>query len=478
MRSITEQMIAALAPNPAAAANGRKISQKGGFVRLEQSADDTFFLGECTGSGSNHYITTADFVDPAQPVFRCSCPSRQFPCKHSLALLYEMMAGKPFAACEIPDDILQKRARKQARTEKAEGVQAQTKPAAPPKINKAARSKKLKKQLEGLELTAGLVRDLLKTGLGAMGGAALGTYREVQKQLGDYYLPGPQRLLGRLILEINAFQRDGDDVHYERAVEALERLEALVKKSRQYLTAKLESGEVEQDENWLFEELGGIWKLTDLAALGLVKRNVRLAQLSFWVTYDEAGREYVDTGCWADVDTGEVSLTQNYRPEKALKYIKQDDTVFGAAVVPEVYYYPGEGNRRVRWEGMELTDLTPDDLEKLRNAAVPLAQAVKEAKTWLKNTLSAPYYIRLLRMARIGRTAEGIAMADGDGGTILLGDMPELEPTVARLGILPDPALLEQQVLLGALYYDKTAGRLNVQPLSILTKEQVVRLLY
>ena len=81
-------------------------------------------------------------------------------------------------------------------------------------------------------------------------------------------------------------------------------------------------------------------------------------------------------------------------------------------------------------------------------------------------------------MARIGRTAEGIAMADGDGGTIRLGDMPELEPTVARLGILPDPALLEQQVLLGALYYDKTAGRLNVQPLSILTKEQVVRLLY
>ena len=477
MRSITEQMIAALAPNPAAAANGRKISQKGGFVRLEQSADDTFFLGECTGSGSGHYITTADFADPSQPVFRCSCPSRQFPCKHSLALLYEMMAGKSFAACEIPDDILQKRARKQAKAEKAGGTQSQTKPAAP-KINKAARSKKLKKQLEGLELTAGLVRDLLKTGLGAMGGAALGTYREVQKQLGDYYLPGPQRLLGRLILEIGAFQRDGDDAHTERALEALERLEALVKKSRQYLTAKLESGEVEQDDNWLFEELGGIWKLADLAALGLVKRNVRLAQLSFWVTYDEAGREYVDTGCWADVDTGEVGLTQNYRPEKALKYIKQDDTVFGAAVVPEACYYPGEGNRRVRWEGMELTDLTPDDLEKLRNAAVPLAQAVKEAKTYLKNTLSAPYYIRLLRMARIGRTAEGIAMTDGDGGTILLGDMPELEPTVARLGILPDPALLEQQVLLGALYYDKTAGRLNVQPLSILTKEQVVRLLY
>ena len=102
MRQITEQQILALAPNPAAGANGKKISQKGGFVRLEKSADDTFYLGECQGSGKSNYITTADFIEQEVPVFRCSCPSRQFPCKHSLALLYEMMAGKHFADCEIP----------------------------------------------------------------------------------------------------------------------------------------------------------------------------------------------------------------------------------------------------------------------------------------------------------------------------------------------------------------------------------------
>ncbi len=106
MQQVTEQQILALAPNPAAASNGRKISQKGGFVRLEKSADDTFYLGECTGSGKSNYITTADYIDPKAPVFRCSCPSRQFPCKHSLALLYEMMAGKSFTVCEIPEDIL------------------------------------------------------------------------------------------------------------------------------------------------------------------------------------------------------------------------------------------------------------------------------------------------------------------------------------------------------------------------------------
>ncbi len=109
MREINEQQILALAPNAAAASNGKKISQKGGFVKLEQSQDDTFYMGECTGSGKSNYITSADYIDENNPVFRCSCPSRQFPCKHSLALMYEMLAKKTFDICEIPEDIQKKR---------------------------------------------------------------------------------------------------------------------------------------------------------------------------------------------------------------------------------------------------------------------------------------------------------------------------------------------------------------------------------
>lgn len=72
MQKITEQQIQAMAPNQAAAANGKKISQKGGFVRLERSADDTFYLGECTGSGKNNYITSVDFMEQGAPVCRCN----------------------------------------------------------------------------------------------------------------------------------------------------------------------------------------------------------------------------------------------------------------------------------------------------------------------------------------------------------------------------------------------------------------------
>lgn len=479
MRTITQQQIDALAPNAAASANGRKISQKGGFVRLERSEDDTFYLGECTGSGSSNYITSADFLDSAAPVFRCSCPSRQFPCKHSLALLYEIMAGKSFDVKEIPEDILQKRARKEAKAAKAANPEAENGKKSAPKVNKAARAKKINRQLEGLELVAKLVRDLMNAGLGTMGGTALNTYRTLAKQLGDYYLPGPQRLMNRLILEIAAFQHDGSDAHYETAIDTLEKLWALVKKSRQYLTEKLESGDVGQDDNLLFEELGGVWKLSELEALGLCKQNARLSQLAFWVSRDDARGEFIDTGCWADLDSGELSMTYNYRPYKALKYVKQDDTAFGMVTVPTAAYYPGEGNRRVRWDGAEQGPLEPGDLASLRSFAAPtLAAEVKLAKNLLKNTLSDPMICRLLRYTRIGKAGDRLVLADESGDCIALGDMPGMEETTSRVSALPDPSLLENQVLLGAFWYDGTERRIKVQPLSIVTDADVVRLLY
>ena len=40
--------------------------------------------GECRGSASAPYLTVIDLSGPA---YRCSCPSRKFPCKHGLGLL-------------------------------------------------------------------------------------------------------------------------------------------------------------------------------------------------------------------------------------------------------------------------------------------------------------------------------------------------------------------------------------------------------
>jgi len=480
MRQITEQYVTSIAPNPAAVKNARKISNSGNFVRLCASSDETFYMGECTGSGSSHYITSADFADPAKPVYRCSCPSRQFPCKHSLALLFEMAANKTFTPCEIPEDILQKRKKLEAKAEKAQSsAEGTSAPKSPPKVNKAARTKKLKKQLEGLDMTQELVNSLLNTGLGAMGGNSVAAYRDLAKQLGDYYLPGPQAYINELVLEMEEFRDDANVVHYTRAAGILSRLRALLTKSRTYLTGKLESGDVGDDDSTLYEALGGVWKLDQLQALGLKKENVQLVQLAFNVVFDEARKEYIDIGWWADIETGEISTTNNYRPLKAVKYVKQDDTIFELAKIPVLTYYPGGSNRRIRWESAEFVPLQPEHLKQLREKAAPnLAGPVKAAKNEIKNALSPDTVVSLVQFHRIGKAEAGYVLEDDTGHTILLDNMPDGEQTTLRLSMLPDRKLLENQVLLGAFYYDRPRQRLCLQPYSIVTETNVVRLMY
>ena len=492
MREITEQQILALAPNAAAASNGKKISQKGGFVKLERTEDDTLYMGECTGSGKSNYITSADYIDENNPVFRCSCPSRQFPCKHSLALLYEMLAKKEFTICEVPEDIQKKRDKKQAKENKAaeaakpesemteeEKQKAEKKKASAAKTARNARVKKLKSQLEGLDLVEKVVNDLMSAGLGTIGGASLKTYQQLAKQMGDYYLLGPQRLCNQLLIEITAFQKDHDESHYDAAISVLEKLWTLIKKSRQYINEKLEKDDVTLEDTVLYEELGGIWKLSELEELGKSKKDASLMQLSFWVTYDEARKEYIDTGCWADLDDGEIYMNYNYRPLKAQKYVKQEDSIFGVAKVPSAVFYPGDGNVRVRWDGAQIREYEKADYEAVfQHAATSVKQENKTVKNFLKNAMTQPMLIKLVAFNKIGKIGEDYVLADKNNDTILLGNMPDMEDTTTRLSMLPDGALLENQVLLGAFYYNKDNRRLMIQPLSIITQDAVVRLLY
>ncbi len=51
---------------------------------LTGTAETGALWGECRGSAASPYRTVVDLAGPA---YRCSCPSRKFPCKHALALL-------------------------------------------------------------------------------------------------------------------------------------------------------------------------------------------------------------------------------------------------------------------------------------------------------------------------------------------------------------------------------------------------------
>lgn len=473
---ITEELIHTLAPNAAALGNAKKIAARGDFINLGKSEDGTYLCGDCKGSGKNPYHTSADFIDPAAPVLRCSCPSRQIPCKHALALLMEALGGRTFAPCDIPEDILAKRGKlEQRKAAKAAGTDAK---AAPKKTNAAALAKKMQKQLEGLALADRFVNDVITGGLAALSGGSIQTYRSLAKQMGDYYLPGPQALINAILLELEARQDDParEEDSRRRIIEILVQLHATIKKARAFLQGKVEGGAVSMEDSMLYDRIGYIWQLSQLDELGLYRDNAVLAQLSFTIEFDAARAEYIDTGYWVELSTGAVYKKENLRPLKAVKHIKQDDTVLECLQIPRLYLYPGELNRRVRWESFTSRPLTPSDCAAIRAAArTDLAAAVKEVKNQIKNALSEKTAVCLIAYEQIGRTQGVCALRDRTGATIELCGRGSPSAT-ACLDYLPDANLLENQVLAGRFFYDAKRGRILLEPLSIVSGDRIVRL--
>src|SRR4029079_2857893 len=75
-------------------------TRKASWVRLERH--DALLWGECQGSGANPYRVAVDAADHG---YKCTCPSRKFPCKHALALMWmSVTAPDNFAASgEVPE---------------------------------------------------------------------------------------------------------------------------------------------------------------------------------------------------------------------------------------------------------------------------------------------------------------------------------------------------------------------------------------
>src|SRR5215212_2847756 len=97
--TLTEDLVEQVAPDSSSLQAGRGLRKK--IAKLGVSADGTWLLGECQGSAKLPYQVSVDLVNPSAPLGRCNCPSRKFPCKHALGLLYAYLE-KPekFAARE------------------------------------------------------------------------------------------------------------------------------------------------------------------------------------------------------------------------------------------------------------------------------------------------------------------------------------------------------------------------------------------
>jgi len=481
---IDEAYADSLAPNAGAIKNARGVVLKRKLVGLFRSPDGTLLFGDCKGSGAENYRPSADFSDPTKPVFRCTCPSHLFPCKHSLALLYAHAQGAKFVEKEVPADISDKRTKIQQRAEKKkeEGEK-------PHKVNTNALKKKIGAQLKGIELLESLVNDLMRAGLGALNAKSARQMEEQARQLGNAYLLGAQNALHALTGLFYRSQISSEDELktserervYSGALDQLNRLYSLCKQGRKYLSSRLEDPELKPEtETDIAAWLGHAWQLRELKDAGLVQTNVELLQLAFNSHNDWTRNEFVETGVWLNLQTGEVQLTRNYRPYQAAKFIREDDSIFHIVVCPELCVYPGNLNPRVRWETMEPRPVAKADYARTReHAKTDLKTVIKDVKTQLKSPLGDRHPMVLLRYRALGRAGDQVVLEDAGGERLVLADDGQYgEPaTLPLLPMLPN-AVRRDQALLVRFHHDLDARTLHAKPLSVVTQSEVIRLTF
>ncbi|MEL7331879.1 MAG: SWIM zinc finger family protein [Cyanobacteria bacterium J06560_2] len=99
----TLEQVLALSPDASSTKRGKALAQPAKWPLLGQS--ERALWGECQGSGRKPYRTIIDLgtARSVEPAFRCSCPSRKFPCKHALGLFLLRVQQVPFSQGEPPD---------------------------------------------------------------------------------------------------------------------------------------------------------------------------------------------------------------------------------------------------------------------------------------------------------------------------------------------------------------------------------------
>ncbi len=193
----SEERVVAAAPDDASIAAARKLARPGPWS--ETGSNDVLVWGKCQGSGKTPYQVS---VDTAAPAYRCSCPSRKFPCKHALALLLMWARGE--AADDGPDtaDFAREWAEQRAERVTARGNRPSGQP-----VDPAAQAKRLADRLElmdaGIADFSRWLTDLARTGLAAARNHPYSWWDGVAARLVDAQLPG-------LAEQVRAM---GSDVH-------------------------------------------------------------------------------------------------------------------------------------------------------------------------------------------------------------------------------------------------------------------------
>ncbi|MFG2635532.1 SWIM zinc finger domain-containing protein [Streptomyces sp. NPDC048362] len=203
----TADQVLALAPDVASRKAGSKLGTAGPWS--ETGSGEGTVWGVCKGSGSRPYQTVVDLVGGSGPAYKCSCPSRKFPCKHALGLLL-LWAGddgsvpSPAQPPEWAGQWLSGRGRRTA-GERAPAREASATGPADPEAARRRAERRAERVTAGTAELEQRLADLLRGGLSSAEQSGYGLWDEMAARMVDAQAPG----LASRIRELGAIPASG-----------------------------------------------------------------------------------------------------------------------------------------------------------------------------------------------------------------------------------------------------------------------------
>jgi hypothetical protein len=158
--SFSQEQILNLAPDEASKKAGQQLANSAKWV--VKFCHEKALWGDCQGSGSKPYKTMIDLKNLA---FKCSCPSRKFPCKHGLGLflLFTNQDNVFVKANEMEEQVAEWITKRDAKAE------AKDQPKEEKPIDEKAQQKRIdsrEKKIEGgIEELSNWLKDIVRNGI-------------------------------------------------------------------------------------------------------------------------------------------------------------------------------------------------------------------------------------------------------------------------------------------------------------------------
>jgi hypothetical protein len=444
--SLSLDRIEALAPDQGSVDAARKLLKPAGWPKL--AADGAGLIwGECQGSGATPYRVV---VAEADAGYKCTCPSRKFPCKHSLALMWLRVDGKvAFATAEAPEWVREWVARRRgtgaaaastdegkpkvslaaaaAVVEEAVDPKAEARAAAARERNRLDREASVRAGLDELDLW---LEDQVERGMAAFVAQSSAACRVIAQRLVDAKAPGLASRLDGLSARLFSLP---EATRALAAIEELGQLHLLAEAYRRQ--EELPPGlraDVRQAVGWTVarealledqhaERVAGVWRV--VAVLSEVQPD-RLRRIETWLRLEGAGR---------------FALLLDFVP--IATGASASGYVVGERLEAELVFYPSAAPLRalvVRSAGAQATGDALDLAQSTLGEAYAAYESALQAQPWV-----AAWPLSF-REARVRRAGKALFVCDAKGGADALPMLPaqwELAGPLASLERLDGVAL-------------------------------------